>query len=73
MSFPGPFPNTQGSNNRRAKITDAQALHIRHCALNGVPRDSLAALFGIAKSTVHNIVNDHYWKYRKTGNVLKKS
>lgn len=56
MAFPsGSFPNTRGANNPRSKLTEAQALHIRHCYKNGVCHKSLAAMFGVSPSTVRNI------------------
>lgn len=74
MAFPsGSFPNTRGANNPRSKLTEAQALHIRHCYKNGVCHKSLAAMFGVSPSTVRNIGSNHYWTFVKRTTIKGQS
>ena len=55
MTFPGKkFP--------RSKLTQQQADHIRKCKSNGVPNDSLAAMFGVSASTIRCINHGARWR-----------
>jgi len=53
--------NTKGVNSRTAKINPQIARHIVKCIRNGVPKSSMAALFGLTAASVHAIWNGKTW------------
>lgn len=50
----------RGSNNGNAKITEADAVAIRYSA---IPRDKIAAIYGVSACTVKFIRNRRHWKH----------
>lgn len=56
------IPPTAGDMSRTAKLTSYQAKGIRTQADNGVPLNSLAALFGVSVDTVRLIYQRKTWR-----------
>jgi hypothetical protein len=59
-----PLPNMLiGSNNRNAKLTEADVVEIRRLAKGGMMQREIGLIYGINKATVSRIVNRKWWTH----------